>query len=188
MYARALILWFVPSLCLAYNPSAMEILSLMETALRKPDPVVVQIVRETPEGTWQREHSVRIPADSPETTAADQDFPFPFSFLTLPTDNVLSALKSIADGNGSVKLDRFEGSVCYLLEGRGERLWLRKRDFIPLKLESLSAPGEWTAYIYSDLISISGEAVYPSRTEVRRNGSLVVVERVIPARATPDEP
>jgi len=183
MNLRTMILWIVPSLCLAYHPSAGEILASMQRELRRPEPVVIQIHRETPSGLVQGEHSIRVPANSREDAAVYPDFLFPFSCLTLPEDKLLPELKPFSDGTPSVKLARFDGCVCYLLEGQGGKIWLRKEDFVPLKIESLSHSGVRTTYIYMDFVDISEEAVYPSRTEVYQNGSLISVEHLSPVRA-----
>lgn len=188
MYPRTLVLWLIPSLCLAYNPPVFEILSRMETALRKPDPLVVDIIRETPDGSVLHEGFIRIPAESPEETAVQEEFALPFSLLTLPKDDVLEVFSSLSDNNASVSLDRYEGSVCYLLEGASQRLWLRKKDLVPLRAESLKGSGEWTVYLYFDLTSLSNDLFYPARTEVQRSGSLLMVERLIPAVAATDQP
>ena len=64
MLPHALILWLVPLLGLAYTPPPHEILSRMETTLRKSVPVEVDIVREDPKGAVIGVHSMRIPAES----------------------------------------------------------------------------------------------------------------------------
>ena len=181
-------LLLMPSLCLAYNPSVKEILSRMETMLRRSDPVLLQVIRETPDASRQHEIQVTVPADLPEDAAADDDVLIPFSSLTLPLDTPVNALPSLFDEDAIVKLDRFGGTICYLLEGRSERLWLRKNDLVPLKVESLSAFGKKMTYVYLDHANISEKSVYPSRTEILQDESLVMVEHLVPARARPDQP
>ena len=188
MYPCTLVLWLIPSLCLSYNPPVMEVLSRMETVLRKTDPLVVDVIHETPDGSVIREGSIRIPATYPEDTDIHEEFALTFSLLTLPKDDFLNVFSSMSDSSATVSLDRYEGFICYLLEGSGLRLWLRKDDLVPLRAESLSDSGEWTAYLYLDLTNLSEGLLYPARTEVQRDGSLLTVERLIHAAATSDKP
>jgi hypothetical protein len=160
----------------------------MEAVLRKPDSLVVETIREEPDGSVPYEVTVRIPADSPEDIVLQESFAFPFSIFTLPRDDVLDVFNSLSDDDASVSLDRYEGSVCYVLEGTGEKLYLRKNDLVPIRAESLSVSGEWTVFLYLDLTSLSDDALYPARTEVHRGGSLLMVERLIPASAASVQP
>ena len=188
MQVHNLFIWLISPLFLAYNPPVEEIVSRMETALRRSDPVILKVVRETPDASLRSELQIKIPADSVQDSAADPAALFPFSSLTLPAEELPGLLPSLYDGNASVRLARFQGFICFVLEGRTERLWLRKTDYIPLKVELLPAFGGWTTSVYLDLINVSKKAVYPSRTETLQNGTLVMVERLIPAGAGTVQP
>ena len=188
MQINNLFVLLTSSLYLAYNPSASDILSRMETVLRRSEPVMLQVVRETPDASLQSEHRIRVPANLLEEAAADDDVPIPFSSLTLPLDEVANTLPSLFDDDVVITLDRFKGFICYLLEGSSEKIWLRKSDFIPLKVETLSSFDEKITHVYMGFVDISEKNVYPSRTEILLDGSLVMVERLAPARAGTDEP
>jgi hypothetical protein len=87
-----------------------------------------------------------------------------------------------------VALGRLNGKVCYILEGEDERLWISKNELLPLKIEILSEKRLGTAYLYLDMVKLSEKIRYPSRTEVWRDGELILVERLLPAAASTDGP
>jgi len=188
MLPRALFLWLIPVLSLAYNPPAHEILSRMETTLRNSGPLVVDIVREAPDGSVILKRSLKIPAESRSDLAPEPEYAIPFSLFTLPKDEMMDDLGSLFTADVSVSLDRIRGSVCYYLDGGGERLWLRKIDFIPLKAEVLSSFGERITCFYLDFTALSERLSYPARVEVYRDGSILFVEQIVSPPADVDQP
>ena len=188
MLPRALILWLVPLLGLAFTPPPQEILSRMETTLRNSAPLVVDIIREDPEGTVIREHSMRIPAESREDLGVNPGQAISFSLFTLPKDEIIHGLGSLFSAGVPVSLVRIRESICYYLDGGRERLWLRKRDFVPLKAEILSPDGARITCVYLDFISLSEHLRYPARTEVYRDDIIVFVERVVSPPGDTEQP
>jgi hypothetical protein len=106
-------------------------------------------------------------------------FRIPFVLLTAPHESYLDILSPLYHEDAKTTLTRIGSDVCYLLEGPGSRLWIRKADLIPLKVEILEIDGWWTTYLYLDLVPLSENMVFPSRTEVLHNGEIVFIENMI---------
>jgi len=188
MLPRTVILWLIPLLGLAYTPPPQEILSRMETTLRNSAPVVVDIVRENPDGAVIRERSIRIPAESRADLGVTSGQEISFSLFTLPKEEMVHSLGSLFSAGVPVSLVRIRGSVCYYLDGGRERLWLRKSDFTPVKTEIFSPDGGQVTCLYLDFISLSDHLRYPSRTEVYRDGDIAFVERLVSPSGDTDLP
>jgi hypothetical protein len=108
--------------------------------------------------------------------------------MTLPAEKLAAILPTLASEDTSVALGRLGGKVCYILAGEDEKLWISKDEYLPLKIEVLSEKRLGTAYLYLDMVKLSEQVQYPSRTEVWRNGELVLVERLLPATASTQGP
>lgn len=188
MILRTLITWTLGAITLAYTPTAPEILSKMEAALRRVDPVQARVVREEPDGKPVEETVLTVPGKPGSIESLQAVMDLPYLLMTLPTQEFAQSIPTVASEEATVTLGRLDGRVCYILGGRGERLWISKNDLLPLKVEALSETGLGTVYLYLDMIRLSDEVWYPSRTEVWRDGELVLVERLLPATASTDRP
>ena len=179
--------WTLGVITLAYSPTAPDILTKMEAVLRRVDTVEVRVVREEPDGTVLDEVVLPVPGKPGSSDSLRAIFGFPYTLLTLPTEE-LTEILTVTSEDTSVSLGRLNGEVCYILEGEDERLWISKGKLLPLKIEILSEKRPATSYLYLDMVKLSKKVQYPSRTEVWRNDELVLVERLLPATASTDEP
>jgi hypothetical protein len=179
-----LLAWTLGAFALAYTPTAPEILSKMEATLRKADPVKVRVVREGPDGKILEEVVMAVPGKPGSIKSLQAALDLPYTLITLPTEELTEALPTVASKDSSVALGRLRGKICYILAGENEKLWISKGELLPLKIEVLSENRHWTAYLYLDMVKLSDKVQYPSRTEVWRNGELVLVERLLPATAS----
>ncbi len=183
MILRSLLAWTLGAFALAYTPTAPEILSKMEAALRRTDPVEARVVREGPDGRVIEELIMALPGVPRSTENLRKSLDLPFALMTLPAEKLTEILPTVASEDTSVALGRLGGKVCYILTGEDEKLWISKDELLPLKIEVLSEKRLGTAYLYLDMVKLSEQDQYPSRTEVWRNGELVLVERLLPATA-----
>ena len=188
MILRSLLAWTLGAVALAYTPTAPEILSKMEATLRRADPVEVRVVREEPDGKVLEEVVLVVPGKPGSIKTLQAALDLPYTLITLPTEELIEVLPTVASEDASVALGRLDGKICYILEGEDERLWISKGELLPLKIEILSEKWLGTAYLYLDMVKLSEKVRYPSRTEVWRDGELVLVERLLPATASTDEP
>ena len=60
MILRSLLAWTLGAFALSYTPTAPEILSKMEAALRRTDPVEARVLRERPDGSQETGFRVMI--------------------------------------------------------------------------------------------------------------------------------
>jgi len=185
---RSLLAWTLGAAALAYSPTAPEILSKMEATLRRADPVEARVVREGPDGKVLEELILTVPGQSGSTASLQSALDLPYTLITLPTEELIEELPTVSSEDTPVGLGRLNGTVCYILEGKDERLWISKGELLPLKLEILSEKRLGTAYLYLDMVKLSEKVQYPSRTEVWRDGELLLVERLLPATASTDKP
>jgi len=185
---RSLLAWTLGMIALAYTPTAPEILTKMEATLRRVTPVEARVVIEDPTGKVLEEIVMTIPGKPGSIVSLQGVIDLPYALLTLPTEEVTGVLPSLASEDTIVALGRLDGKVCYILEGGSERLWISKGGLIPLKIEILSEKQLETAYLYLDMVNLSEKIQYPSRTEVWRDGELILVERLLPATASTDGP
>jgi len=185
---RSLLAWTLGAAALAYTPTAPEILTKMEAALRRVDQVEARVVREGADGKVLEEAVLAVPGDSGSTETLQAALDRPYTLITLPPVVLTLALHEVASADTTVTLGRLDGVVCYILEGKEERLWISKGELLPRKIEVLSENRLGTAYLYLNMVKLSEKVQYPSRTEVWRDGELVLVERLLPAIAATDEP
>jgi hypothetical protein len=183
-----LLAWTLGAFALAYTPTAPEILSKMEAALRRTDPVEARVVREGPDGRIIEEVIMTLPGEPRSTENLRKSLDLPYTLMTLPAEKLTEILPTVASEDTSVALGRLGGKVCYILAGEDEKLWISKDEYLPLKIEVLSEKRLGTAYLYLDMVKLSEQVQYPSRTEVWRNGELVLVERLLPATASTQGP
>lgn len=188
MTLHNLLAWSLGAITLAYSPAAPEILLKMEAALRRVDPVQVRVVRESPEGKTVEEAILTVPGKAGSTEILQRVLDLPYVLMTLPGEELAESIPTAASEEAKVTLGRVDGKICYILEGRDERLWIGKNDLIPFKIEVLAEKRMGTRYLYLDMIQLSDEVFYPSRTEVWRGGELILVERLIPAVASSEGP
>ena len=188
MIWRSLLIWTLGAAAFAYTPTAPEILSRMAAAVRRADPVEARVVREGPDGKVIEEALVVVPGNSGGTRSLQAVLDLPYTMITLPVEELGHALPSVVSEDTSVALGRLGGRVCYILEGKEARLWVSKGELLPVKVEVLTQKRVGTAYLYLDMVNLSENVSYPSRTEVWRNGELVLVERLLPATAATDRP
>ena len=181
-------IWTIGAAVLAYTPTAPEILYKMATTLRKAEPVEARVVREGPDGEVFEEALLTVPGRAGSTKSLQTALDLPYTLITLPTEELTETLTTVAFDDTPVALGRLDGKVCYILEGKDERLWVSKGEFIPLKIEILSERRLGTAYLYLDMTKLSDKVQYPSRTEVWRDGELILIERLLPATASTEEP
>jgi hypothetical protein len=185
---RPVLAWTLGALVLTFTPDATEILSRMETVLRRVEPVQARVVREKADGEVLEELVVVVPAEPGSAQSLQTTLDLPYTLITLPLEEFTKTLSTIAAEESSVVLGRLDGKVCFILEGRDERLWISKGDFLPLKVEDLSENRLGTVYLYLDMVNLSEKVRYPSRTEVWREGELLLVERLVPATASTEGP
>ncbi len=176
------------AMVIAYTPSAAEILSRMEAVLRRVDPVQARVVRMTPDDAIVEETTVSLPAEAGVSRPPDQGLDLPFSLMTLPPEDLVSLFPGITGEGSRVTLGRFEGAVCYILEGGGTRLWISKEDYLPVRSQFPPGARKGTDYRYRDMVQLSEKVRYPGRTEVWRNGDLLMVEELRPSPADTGHP
>ena len=160
MILRSLLAWTLGSITIAYTPTAPEILSKMEAALRRVDPVEARVVREGPDGKILEEVVLAVPGKPGSMMSLQATLDLPYILVTLPTEELTEILPTVASEDASVALGRLDGKVCYILEGKNERLWISKGELLPLKIEFLSEKWLGTAYLYLDMVKLfeAGEA------------------------------
>ena len=188
MILRSLLAWTLGAAALAYTPTAPEILTKMEAALRRAGPVQAVVVREGPDGEIIEETTLAVPATPGSTESLLTALDLPYALLTLPTEELTKVLSTVTSKSASVTLGRLNGKVCYILEGKDERLWVSKGELLPMKIEILSKKRLGTSYLYLDMVKLSEKIQYPSRTEVWRDNELILVERLQPSTASSDGP
>jgi len=185
---RSLLIWTLGTAAFAYTPTAPEILSRMAAAVRRADPVEARVVREGPDGKVIEKALIVVPGHSDTTRSLQAVLDLPYNMMILPVEELSHALPSVMSEDASVSLGRLGGRVCYILEGKEARLWVSKGDLLPLKVEVLTRKRLGTAYLYLEMVNLSENVSYPSRTEVWRDGELVLVERLLPATAATEGP
>lgn len=188
MIFRPLLAMTIGAAVLAYSPTAPEILSKMAVTLRRAEPVEARVIREDPEGDVLEEVLLTVPGRAGSTKSLQASLDLPYALITLPAEELLEIFPSIASDSATVGLGRLDGKVCYILEGKDARLWVSKGDLIPLKIEILSEKRLGTKYLYLNMIKLSEKVQYPSRTEVWHGDELILVERLLPATASTEEP
>ena len=188
MILRSLLAWTLGAAALSYTPTAPEILIKMEATLRRAGPAQAMVVREGPDGKVIEETTLAVPAKPGSTESLQAALDLPYALLTLPTEELTEVLSSVTSKSASVTLGRLDGKVCYILEGKDERLWVSKGELLPMKIEILSNKRLGTSYLYLDMVKLSEKTQYPSRTEVWRDNELILVERLLPAIASSDGP
>jgi len=175
------LIFLLPSICWAYSPSPSIVLSRMNSLWRQADSVEVQLQLENRRGKLLEEKLQTVPSDGQIGTSVVKNgisFRIPFALLTAPRDSYLDILSPLYHEDAKTTLTRIGSAVCYLLEGPGSRLWIRKADLIPLKVEIMEIDGGWTTYLYLDLVPLSENMVFPSRTEVHHNGKIIFIENM----------
>lgn len=180
--------WTLGAVALAYTPTAPEILLKMTATLRRADPVEVRVIRESPDGDIFEELLLTVPGKAGTGEDLETALDLPYVSITLPAEELSEILPSVASDDAEVALGRFNGEVCYILEGKYEKIWVSKVGLLPLRIEVLSEKRLGTDYLYLDMIKLSDKVYYPSRTEVWRAGELILVERMLPATATSISP
>ena len=180
--------WTLGAAALAYTPTAPEILLKMAATLRRAEPVEVRVIRESPDGEVSEELLLTIPGKAGSGKNRQTALDLPYVLVTLPAEELSEILPSVASDDTEVTLGRFDGEVCYILEGKDEKIWVSKVGLIPLRIEVLSEKRLGTDYRYLDMVTLSDKVQYPSRTEVWRGGELILVERLLPAAATSARP
>lgn len=188
MIFRPLLIWAVGAAVVAYTPTAPEILFKMAATLRKAEPVEARVIREGPEGDVFEEALLTVPGRAGSTKNLQTALDLPYALITLPAEEITETLPSVASDDTRVTLGRLNGKVCFILEGQDERLWITKGELIPLKIEILSGMKLGTVYLYLDMIKLSENVQYPSRTEVWRGDELILIERLLHATASTEEP
>ncbi len=183
MRIAAAIILLLPSISFAYSPPADKLLSDMAKLWNKARPAAVRLVLETADGNELGEISATLPLRGedviPEVDLFGQGGYLPFHLLTVDKDTLFGTLRTrILGENPSVRLDRLDTVICYLIEGDRVRIWLRKEDFMPVKSEILTHKRTWTASLYLEIASVANNLPYPARTEISRNGELLMIERL----------
>lgn len=176
-------LLLLPSVSSGYSPPAVDLLGKMEAAWQKIKPIQIHVVLETPEGRLLEENMVSVPLWLEPESFSRRDILkagyLPFAYLTSNSDILNRLLPSLRLDDAKVRLARIDDVVCFVVEGSGARLWLRKDDLFPLRSEILMDNGQWVSCYYLDPVQVSGKVAYPGRTEVAREGELVLIERLI---------
>lgn len=183
LLATAIIL-LLPSISFAYSPPADQLLKDMAKLWDRSRPANVMLVLETADGDEVGEASATLPLRGedtiPEVDLFGQGGYLPFHLLTVDKDSLFGTLRDQMLGeNPTVRLDRLDSVICYLIEGERVHLWLRKDDFMPLKSEILNHKGSWTSARYLETVSVSKNLPYPARTEISGDGELIMIERLV---------
>jgi len=185
-----IILTLIPSVCSAYIPPAAELIERMSSHFQRVKTVQVSVALEDVEGHLLQDKLVTVPmrpGDEPVgRPAALLAGYLPFPFLTDGARDLQSILPSLFAGDSNVNYVRLDGTICYLVEGRGTRLWIRKKDLYPLRAEVLMETGRWVTCLYLNPVLLTKGMSYPSRTEVRIDGNLEYIERL--SSSKPDAP
>ncbi len=179
----AAIILLLPSISFAYSPPADELLKGMAKLWDKARPAAVNLVLETTDGKELGKVSATLPLRGmdviPEVDLFGQGGYLPFHLLTVDKDSLFGALRTrILGENPSVRLDRLDSVISYLIEGDRVHLWLRKDDLMPLKSEILIQKKTWTSALYLETVSLGSNLSYPARTEISRDGELLMIERL----------
>jgi len=179
----AAIILLLPSISFAYSPPADELLKGMAKLWDKARPAAVNLVLETADGKELGKVSATLPLRGmdviPEVDLFGQGGYLPFHLLTVDKDSLFGALRTrILGENPSVRLDRLDSVISYLIEGDRVHLWLRKDDLMPLKSEILIQKKTWTSALYLETVSLGSNLSYPARTEISRDGELLMIERL----------
>lgn len=188
-----ILLLLIPRNTWGYLPAAPELMDRMYSShWTRANPVEIDIRLEDPGGDMGEDMTVLFPPA--DVTADDVDGFLPGA----PSTNLLLALStgpsaaerifpSLFQADTPVDLSRVDRTVCYLIDGRNVRLWLRKEDYLPMRLDVLEGNGVWIASRFLEYVPVSGQLVYPSSTEVYRGAELLFLERLVlpPDRAHP---
>ncbi|MEE8546985.1 MAG: hypothetical protein V3S63_02655 [bacterium] len=184
MRIAAAIILLLPSISFAYSPPADKLLSDMAKLWNRARPATVNLVLETADAKELGEVSTILPLRGedviPEVDLFGQGGYLPFHLFTVDKDSLFGTLRTRLLGeNPSVRLDRLDTVICYLIEGDRVRIWLRKDDFMPVKSEILTHKRTWTASLYLKTVSVANNLPYPARTEISRDGALLMIERLV---------
>jgi len=179
----AAIILLLPSISFAYSPPADELLKDMAKLWDKARPASVNLVLETADGEELGKVSATLPLRGkdviPEVDLFGQGGYLPFHLLTVDKDSLFGTLRTrILGENPSVRLDRLDSVISYLIEGDRVHLWLRKDDLMPVKSEILTQKKSWTTALYLETVSVGNNLPYPARTEISRDGELLMIERL----------
>ncbi|MFV1957017.1 MAG: hypothetical protein ACC669_04630 [bacterium] len=177
------IILLLPSISFAYSPPADELLKDMAKLWDKARPASVNLVLETADGEELGKVSATLPLRGkdviPEVDLFGQGGYLPFHLLTVDKDSLFGTLRTrILGENPSVRLDRLDSVISYLIEGDRVHLWLRKDDLMPVKSEILTQKKSWTTALYLETVSVGNNLPYPARTEISRDGELLMIERL----------
>ncbi len=183
MRIAAAIILLLPSISFAYSPPADELLKDMAKLWDKARPASVNLVLETADGEELGKVSATLPLRGkdviPEVDLFGQGGYLPFHLLTVDKDSLFGTLRTrILGENPSVRLDRLDSVISYLIEGDRVHLWLRKDDLMPVKSEILTQKKSWTTALYLETVSVGNNLPYPARTEISRDGELLMIERL----------
>ena len=184
------ILVLMPGVCSAYIQPSGDILAKMSTQIQRAKTVQASVVLEDPDGHILQQNIVNIPMRPGEEPVGRREALLagylPFKFLTTGREDLKSILPSLFADDSAASYTRFGGAVCYLLEGRKARLWIRKKDLFPMQAAVLTEEGTWITSLYLDPVALSRRIAYPSRTEVRKDKDLEFMELLsIPGQNVP---
>jgi hypothetical protein len=179
-----ILLVFMARPSLAYLPAAPELMDRMHTSQwRRANPVEIRVQLVDSQGATREERAINYPqlGEAPATVEKDLSSFYFYSYprLSTETETLSAHFPSLFRNDASVKLTRLDRTICYLIEGQGIRLWLRKDDYLPLRLSRLGEDGSWISASYLQPINVSGRLVYPSVTEIRHGDDLIFLEKLV---------
>ena len=184
----ALLTLLLPASSPAYTPPGPELMKKLQSFWARSRPVQVTVTLESVAGEEVREERITVPVKKldprPDREQILREGYVPFRYLTAPEEEISALLPSLMAPTSRVSMTRIEDAICFLVEGSGARIWLRKADLVPLRLELSSSSGEVLTMRYLEPTKLSERVQYPSRTEIERNGEVVYYERV----HRPDQP
>lgn len=181
------LLCLIPAVALGYNPSPAELLSKMEAGWRKVKAVPAHLRLYDGSGQSLGERPQAVAAQAAPAPKDPEGF-VSFTRFLAGGDYLAAQVPTLLAADATTGVGRLDTTICYRLEGRTERAWLRKADLVPVKVERLVVDGVWEVTSFLDIVLLEDRYPYPARTEFVRAGKLLFVETLIRDAAQPPAP
>lgn len=168
-----------PAPAAAYAPPPHSVLYRMATALHRGKAAEIQVTLADGTGEILEDGLVTIPLAEPIHHGERRGgipFTAPFYLFTLPLESYPAFTSYLLGEEAVTAYTRIDRQVCYLLSGGPVRLWVRKADLVPLRLELAETDGTVTRYEYVDPSPAGGKHLYPVQTVVTNSGRTLYTE------------
>lgn len=178
------LLLLIPQISWAYLPPGPELMERMHSTLwGRAHAVEILLHIEDPRGGTREERVIRFPLAG-ETGARGEGSLLSsgilsFSSLSAGPESVSKILPSLFLDESAVRLARLDRTICYLIEGEAARIWIRREDYLPLRLDILAEDGLWFSSRFGEPVAVADGLVYPSLTEIYRGEELMLVEKLV---------